>query len=215
MKSLDEIPSRRPFPLFATVAAAIFVGGSGTVLVHHLLEPVESPRPIEASAAGASMDPRLVEALMQLAQELREARSITPPLAVPASMSSQRSPATESGESAISEFTAAVRELRAALQQTGPGATANPPPPRLPHEGLRAWLPELAPEVEDRTVAYTRQHLFWSEQQILDRYGLPDQIDVHGNGGTRWWYQDNPSNKRSFAVVLYQGRVISVEANGD
>jgi hypothetical protein len=213
MKNVNEGVSIQHFAQFVTIAAAIFVGGSGTLLVHHILAPSESPRRVEELTASAAVDPRLSEALVQLAKELHENRSATLPIVSQSGEPSQRSVATESGDSALTELAAAVRELRSVLQHGGAGGSAAAvlPAPVLPPAGQRAWLPELSPDVKSPDRAYSQQHMFWSEQQVLDHYGLPDGISSHGNGEYTWWYTDDQGSKRSFEVHLSQGRVTEVQ----
>ena len=202
----------RPFTLFATIALAIFVGGSGTVLVHKLFEPAGTSRTLEESTANAPLDPRLVEALLQLTRELHDSHSVSAPLGSPNSESSQRSVATASGDSTLSELAVALKELREELQHRGSATSpVNLPVPKLPPEDQRAWLTPLPADVKDQDRAYTRQHLFWTEQQILDRYGLPDMINPGRGDTTLWFYRDPDAEKRSFRVTFSQGRVIGVE----
>jgi hypothetical protein len=178
-----------------------------------MLAPIESPRRVEESTASAAVDPRLSEALIQLAKELHESRSATAPIVVPSGEPSQRSVATESGEGALTELAIAVRELRGVLQHGGAGGSSAAvlPAPVLPPAGQRAWLPELSSDVHDRSRAYTGQHLFWSEQQVLDHYGRPDFVYIDSVGGATWRYQDDQGNKRSFDVKVFQGRVSGVQ----
>ena len=211
MKNLNENVSVPHFSLFVTIAAAIFVGGSGTVLVHHVLAPSESQRHVEESTGSVVVDPRLAEAMNQIAKELHEMRSATASSPTPSDEPSHRSVAADSGDSALVELAAAVRELRGALQHGSPGqSAANPSPPVLPRIDQRAWLPELPSGTTDRDHSYTRQHLFWTEQQVLDQYGIPDEIGS-GEGLEYWYYRDEPTGKRSFTIMMSQGRVIQVQ----
>ncbi len=212
MNHVNEPSSMRPFTLITTIAMAIFVGGSGTLLLHSLLEPAGSPRTVEESTSNAAADPRLAEALIQLARELHDSHSVTAPLSLPASETSQRSVATASGDSALVELAAALRELRDELEHRGAATSpANLPVPTLPPEDQRAWLPQLPSDVKNQDRAYTRQHLFWTEQQVLDRYGLPDAITAFGASVDTWYYQDPDAAKRSFEVKFSQGRVVGIE----
>jgi hypothetical protein len=53
--------------------------------------------------------------------------------------------------------------------------------------------------------------LFWSEQQILERYGAPDSIAIQANGCANWEYEDPlEDGTRSFRVRIFQGRVIEI-----
>lgn len=211
MKDQSETVSVRHFALFVTIAVAIFAGGSGVVLVQHLFTRMEPPYLVEDSTPASTSDPRLAEALIQLAKELRESRASTAALDSPVPEPSQRSVVSPSGESALAELAAAVRELRAALQQSGGGAgSVSLPAVTRPRNELRTWLPELAADVPDHEAAYTRQHMFWTEQQIVDKYGMPDSIDISENGSAIWSYTDPDEDKRSFYVRVFQGRVVSI-----
>jgi hypothetical protein len=218
MSQSAEPASMRPLALFATVTAGIFVGGSGALLVQRALEPAEVQAAYEPTTSAAP-DPKLAEALSELARELRtlrETRSLMSPPAVPSSEPSQRAVATESGDSALVELAAAVRELRGALANRETEVTSSAVTPSLPvltrpRDNRRAWLPELPPEVEDRSSAFTRQYVLWTEQQILDHFGAPDRIGVEKDGSLEWTYVDPvPDGDRSFYVTIYQGRVIHV-----
>ena len=113
----------------------------------------------------------------------------------------------------MSELASAVRELRETLRSQSIGSPGGGvrPAPALPQADFRAWLPELPQDTPNRARAYTRQHLFWSEQQVLDHYGLPDGIGGDAAGVT-WYYTDPDRGPRSFRVQFIQGRVSGIDA---
>lgn len=210
---MSQARDMRPLALFATVAAAIFVGGTATWVVQQLFARTETPRIALEPTLEEAGDARLVRALEELVQAMREGRGVGAPPGAAGIESPGRVPVTESGETALLELTAVIGELRRLLQdQSIGGSAARWPSITIPPEGTRAGLPPLPPDVEDPDSAYTRQHLFWSEQQVLDRYGLPDHVYVGGSGVVTWEYSA-PANGAGgeFHVKLYQGRVVSID----
>jgi hypothetical protein len=209
MTNADFAKPQRFLALFGTIAAAIFVGGSGLLVVHSLLIPVEPRQLMEASPDSAGGDRTIADAIDKLTRVL-EASDVSAPSQSSAEPS-QRVLATESGNSATTtEFAAAIRDLRDLLQSTTFASTAvRAPMLTLPREELRGNLPVLPSDVKDQGRAYTRQHLFWSEQQVLDHYGLPEEIGVPSVHYQIWYYQ--PEGQRRFSIRLAQGRVIGVD----
>ncbi|HTF89314.1 MAG TPA: hypothetical protein VK843_12960 [Planctomycetota bacterium] len=198
--------------MFGAIFAGIFFGGAGLLILHSVLSPAAPASAVEAASVTVVTDPKLVEALDRMTRALHETKMNSP---VPAGTgeSTQRVVASDSGESALVELAAAVRELRGALQRGSVGASAAVPlATALRDPGNRTWLPELGPDIKDRVREYNRQHLLWTEQQVVERYGLPDSISSNGSGFETWNYQDDPGGIRSFGFQITQGRVIGVTA---
>jgi len=212
MKLTNNPGLMTPLQLFATIAAAIFVGGSGTALVHHLLEPTAPPLVAEDQIGSNPSDSRVGDALIQIAKELHELPSSPITGAVqPTGEAIQRTVATESGENVLTEIAALMRELRSVLEATSARAPATASQAlSIPRDNRGKWLPEASGEIGQRLVAYTRQHLFWTEQQVLDTYGLPSGV-MPGTDGLQTWVYFDEATKRSFNVKLSQGRVIAIE----
>jgi len=212
MKVTNDSGWMPPLQFFATIAAAVFLGGSGTVLVHHLLEPTVQSRVPEDQVGSGSSDSRVGDALIQIAKELHELRSSALTAAEPSTgEAKQRTVATESGESALSEIATVMRELRSVLEAASarnPAMTSQAL--SIPRDNRKKWLPEVPGSVGQRTAAYTQQHLFWTEQQVLDTYGLPGGVTVSSDEVQIWNYFD-PDTQRSFSLRLSHGRVIGVE----
>ena len=91
---------------------------------------------------------------------------------------------------------------------------ATSPAVSLLYEEAKKLLPDLPEGEADRSRAYTRYHLLWTEQQVLDRYGKPNAAGDWGNGDNRvrWSYSDEHDKRQGFTFVLYQGRVEKVLA---
>ena len=211
MKSEFAPAAQHPLTRFVSVAAAVFVGVAGGLLVHDLIQLAESPRVLGDSVPSTFIDPALVDALKALAAEFRDRRVASSNLVAP-SPDSQRTIATESGEGTIGELAVAVRELRTALRD---GRTSVPittsPVIALPYEQARKLLPDLPAGETDRSRAYTRHHLLWTEQQVLDRYGQPSVVWNEGDQ-ERWGYCDEREKSLGFTFAIYQGRVVQVFA---
>ena len=56
---------------------------------------------------------------------------------------------------------------------------------------------------EDAARAFRQEHMFWKQQQILDRYGKPDGIYM--NDQTVVWYyrMADPDQEKSFELVEF------------
>jgi hypothetical protein len=205
-------PDRQPLlAQFAALAAAIFVGASAALAVHRLLAPTSPPAAVELPAAvapSAPADSRVAEALIELARELRETRAILETL----SADPQRTSVAVPGEPSLDSLASVLRSLEASLAARGSDDGRAPAALRPPQEQHRAWLPPVPADTPDRDRFRTRQHLFWTEQQILDRYGKPDEVNVN-NDVSYWDYKDESEgdDHRGFQVVFHRGQVIRVE----
>ncbi|HZL99590.1 MAG TPA: hypothetical protein VFD43_04985 [Planctomycetota bacterium] len=70
----------------------------------------------------------------------------------------------------------------------------------------RSALVALALEENDQTRQIWRRHAFWTCQQVLDAYGLPDQIEA--GDATMGWYYD--TGQRMVHFVFHEGMLINV-----
>ncbi|HTF88515.1 MAG TPA: hypothetical protein VK843_08900 [Planctomycetota bacterium] len=215
----DSVPvSIQPLALFALITAATLVGGGAVLLVQPLLVPAPTLAASVEPGTTVTSDAALAKAMSELAQEWREGRASRAPLESLPPEPSQRSALTQSGDTAIAELAAAVRELREALQRGNAGSlNANHAAIAPPRDHRRAYLPALPAElaVGESDDYYTSQHMLWSEQQILDTYGVPDEIYVAANTRATWKYHDpDETGARSFYVLIFQGRVIAVGSGG-
>jgi hypothetical protein len=120
-----------------------------------------------AEPGARSTDPELAAALRDVATELRalrEERERTSQRSAP----SERIEAADSKNTAPPDLAAAMRELAEALRSRTASTQAGPelvvPRPDAPH----AWIPEATGSADEYRRRVTREHLFWSEQQMLD-----------------------------------------------
>jgi len=68
----------------------------------------------------------------------------------------------------------------------------------------RSALIALATEENDQRQVWKR-HAFWTCQQVLDAYGLPDQIET-GDGSMGWYYD---TGERTVHFVFYEGMLVN------
>lgn len=212
MKAVSERAPLHPGTWFALIAGAALVGVFGGLLMHSQLAPPEVREPVAGDTAMAAPDPRLIEALNQLAEELRASRANLPQLETPSGPSTQRIVASESAADHSVELAAAMRELRETIYDLRLGRSRSSTSAlTLPPGDRRGWLPELPPGTENPWSAYNRQHMLWSEQQILDAYGLPTRITAEGPGVSRWYYYKDGTSVH-FQVNFQDGRVTQLDS---
>lgn len=213
MKTDNERTPLQPVALFARIAGACFVGVFGGLLVHSQLASPEARSPAQEDVAIAAPDAQLVDALNQLAEELRSSRTSLSQLETPSATSTQRTVASESGVDHSVDLAAAMRELRETIYEMRLGRSpSNRPALTLPPSDHRGWLPELPAGTEDARAAYNRQHMFWSEQQVLDAYGLPVRITAEGPGVSRWYYYKEDRSSW-FQANFQDGRVTQLDSS--
>jgi hypothetical protein len=104
------------------------------------------------------------------------------------------------------EDIAKLIEARAAAGQGFPGSGPLPllDPTRAPAD--RSALIALANEENDASRPLWRRHAFWTCQQVIDAYGLPDQIE-YGDGSMGWYYD---TGQRTIHFVFYEGMLINI-----
>jgi hypothetical protein len=104
----------------------------------------------------------------------------------------------------LRELTSVLKSLSARMA-TSPGTSSfDLRPPAL--DAKRPPVPVTAPE---RQEDFERIHLFWTYQQVLDRYGRPDEIQPRENAQS-WWYRESG---RVIGFTFSQGFVISTYVN--
>ena len=163
----------------------LFLGGVvGGVLGSALIgRAAVQPGPAAATplTAPTGADPELVQAIEQLVDEVRRARNA--PVEVGAS---ERRPVGGASPPALDEdrVVAALDRLTLALQaaqgRATPGGIGITPlvlPPPGSHRGaLEALIGRDWEEI-------SREYRFWTFQQVLDRFGRPDEVS-----DDRWLY---------------------------
>lgn len=211
MKTESERTPIQPVALFVLIAGAAFIGVFGSLFVHSQLTSLEASRPAQEDVPIAAPDPRLVEALNQLAEELRSSRTNLPQIEAPTATSTQRIVASEPGADHSVDLAAAMRELRETIYDLRLGRSpSNRPALTLPPGEHRGWLPDLPAGTENPRSVYIRQHMLWSEQQVLDAYGLPTRITAEGPGVSKWYYYKE-DNSAFFQVSFQDGRVTQLD----
>ena len=102
---------------------------------------------------------------------------------------------------------AKLLQSRMAMTANGFSGSAPLPPldaARPPSD--RSALIALATAENDQSRQLWRRHAFWTCQQVLDAYGLPDQIEA-GDGLMGWYYQ---TSERTLHFEFYEGMLINL-----
>jgi hypothetical protein len=172
-------------------------------------EPARAVAPEERLSAQEGSG----ETLAQLMAEVVRMRQALERFAEAAAL---REPVTDAAGGARADD-AALRELveelglalRAVEGRSGRG-------PAAPASALRLPAPDYRPRPVPRVIdleqggnlrEMNRQHILWSCQDVLDAYGLPDEIQAGGGEGFIWNYQGS-DYKTCFHFV--DGLVMSV-----
>ena len=102
--------------------------------------------------------------------------------------------------------------VRLLEQRAGGGASDFPGSASLPlldaagAAADRGALVQLAREENDATRPLWRRHAFWTCQQVLDAYGLPDQIEA-GDGMMGWYYD---TGERTLHFEFHEGMLVNL-----
>jgi hypothetical protein len=193
--------------LLAFLAGAIG-GAAGALLV--------MPR----GTPGGAEDPGLRQAVAALDDTVRALGEQVTGLsrAQPARASSPTEPLAVHDGGAITAVDVAAllarlddiaRHLQARSTGGGPGFTgaASQPPLDIARSSPnRTALLALSVEENDETRPLWRRHAFWTCQQVIDAYGLPDQIET-GDSAMGWYYQ---TGERTVHFVFYEGMLINI-----
>ncbi len=196
----------RPATVVLALLALLFGGVAGGVLGVALLQPspAEAPR-TAAPAAVAELDPALAKAIEELAREVRLLGGPAPTADAP-----ERTPVGHEGAESFDpkELIAALdrltQALKAAQGRASPGGIGITPL-ILPSGGKR--LDALESLSGRGWQELSRDHRFWTYQQVLDRYGPPDEV----NGSGQWLYMlPLADGERSLTFTFVQGYVANV-----
>jgi hypothetical protein len=193
-------------PLIAAVVLAGLVGGLAGALVGRW-----SASDVRAGDApgGASANDALVRELHALVTELRDdhlaqaaARSAGD--AAPenqAEFAPAALVAPADGPGAMAELVAALEAVARRLEGASAGATIPPPDPAQ-RERVAAFLDPA----NDKAFVGTR---LWSEQKLIDNFGVPDTITVSEQGET-WQYR---IDTRFVEFTIHDRRVVRMWAH--
>ena len=162
-------------------------------------EPVDAP----------ALDVRdLVNGMRALTREIEELRAALPRAADPAR---EALPATSrASQPSTSVEEPGSRDLEGVIEQIAAraGATMSAAPRAIvvPSESHPERIAALRQQAEAER---SRAHFFWSYQQVLDRYGMPDSI-YHASDGLLTWYYRTDDVEHQLGFGFYEGFVIQV-----
>ena len=160
------------------------------------------PRPVEGTTVVRS-DPELARAIRQLGEVLEGlefAMATSTPASVATGARTDAAPSAASQEALLQSFREISSSLRSMNRgQPGAGTPTDAgglvPPAWVDRETAFGFL-DVAALLNDEEGSYERadqtlrsQHMFWSQQDILTRYGKPDSIEAEGSV-TTWYYED-------------------------
>ena len=180
--------------------AYVLVGSlAGFGLANLVSPPAAAPVPVglSSSDAGGGQSPQLEAILTELRKlsgelEFAGSRSLRSggPAVTPSDASSRRTPAGE-GEPTASEMTELLARCTTLLERVERSTTRS----RLQELELEPAGTSRDALVQfdrsgDATAAFRRDHILWTYQQVLDKYGKPDQV-YSGEQGVGWYYEVN------------------------
>jgi hypothetical protein len=112
--------------------------------------------------------------------------------------------ADPSEAAALQSLSEAISRLSAKL----PGGAVSTPAPATPTASdAAAQRDRIGKLLDEEAVARRRRHLLWSTQQVIDTYGLPDQIEPTDSGERWYWFvQAN----HGITIGLHEGHVVSL-----
>lgn len=87
-----------------------------------------------------------------------------------------------------------------------PGSSPLPPLDASAATADRSALLQLAREENDAARPLWRRHAFWTCQQVLDAYGLPDMIEARD--GMMGWYYD--TGERTLHFEFHEGMLVNL-----
>lgn len=200
--------SASPWNVGLTVVGSLAVG-----LAIGSSWPSESAPVADEATLGSEQQDRVALALVT---ELRGIREVLERLeAVGPATRSIEVPVGEEGATANApsdSWVAALGTRLGALEEklaASATAAAEPraaPPIRLPSESFEpAPLPSHA---DVSTREFSKRHYFWSMQQVVDAYGLPEEMTINPHGEHIWGYEHGGE---TLEFVLHDGYVARVE----
>jgi hypothetical protein len=191
---------------------AFLAGGLGGAAGALLVQP-------RASSSPASDDTALKDSIAALERTVRAlgeqiAGSSRMPVPAGAQPIEKLTPAQAGGPDAIDGAQLDVRldqiakllEVRAAGGGSNFAGAASMPPLDLARAALdRSAIVALASEANDWRQLW-RRHVFWTCQQVLDAYGIPDRVEA--SDGAMTWEYETPD--RTLTFQFYEGMLINI-----
>ena len=162
---------------------------------------------VEPSRGDLSLakDERLLQDLVS------ETRGLRSDLASQPHASGAREAVGASGGSGVPELTAAVKELVALLRDraaVGAGGSTGSLFARVPTAAV--GFADLGAVTKASDADRSKAHFFWTVQQVIDRYGVPSQMNVH-EGELELMYLDSDANGGFTTFSCMDGLVIRVQ----
>lgn len=176
-------------------------GGFFAALLRSTPPPPEDPGSREA----------LAKAIADLSSSVRALEGNYGPLRMPGAPGPTSRVAAGSSAVPPEDVGRTVRDLMGRLDvlQSAMAARFSAQPP-LALQAARAPDPALLQDLRSRTPAErNREHAMWTFQEVLDRYGRPDEVDTYGDSSTIRWTYNLPGN-RLLRFRFVQGYVIWV-----
>jgi len=219
-------------PAVASVALLLVGCALGIFLGRWLFPPIVIDR---VASEPVAQPPDFTPALIELRRAIETLpSSLQRPTVSPVTEVSLREPATVSEAPALDKLTAAVNELNDLLRRDRAGriggiAASNQPVAAWSGQGY-ASLGALQQAVESHRAtgvrswwlpaanALTREHQFWSREQLLDRYGAPAFVQANGASHEVSIDYDgirSPTGHWTISFVVSEGIVGRVELRHD
>ena len=190
--------------------AALFCGGvaggllGGVLFSRPVTQPAESAAGPGPGPAAETVDPQLAQAIAALANEVRRLR-----WAPAEAGGGERRPVGESGAPAQDgqRMVAALERLTRALElaqgRAAPGGIGITPLVLPPAGSRQAALEGLVGRDWEEI---SREYRFWTFQQVLDRFGRPDEVD-----NDRWLYKlQRGDSEEVFSFQFSQGYLMNI-----
>jgi hypothetical protein len=191
------------FPITILVSVAVGVG-IGTVFSR-------TGNDTRASIGSSGSDSKsIVDAVDAVRAELVRVRERLDA----SSMSVTQTERTDTRSTASPDATAEIHKATAALVQATDSlraASVRAESGRAPLVAPPAVDPNVWTELKTRNFAEnTKSYILWNYQQVMDRFGPPDQFGTD-NSGTYWLYRTGPHGNAFFRFT--EGLVNSVQMN--
>jgi hypothetical protein len=179
-----------PITILISVAVGAVIGGSVA------RSGAEDRGPLHAANADSKA---LVDAIDAMRAELARTRkqfamasSSTPPSGLAESRS-----AAPDWSAELRKATGQLAEAADLLRSASARATGASAPMVVP----RAVDPAVWTDMDQHSWAEnTKPYLLWNKQQVLDRFGLPDQVGADGFG-PYWWYNRDQQRHITFRFI--------------
>lgn len=182
-------------------------------------------QPVTVDSKPAALDPAPGNqgADPNLAAILGELRSISDRLALPRAKlaasptqpASSREPVVDDGTTST-EVTTLLERCTTLIERlerrtSSPGAERALIP--APRGSARRTLAQLTRLNEEELASFSREHMFWTYQQVLDHFGQPNEIWTE-DAAVTWYYEiDDPDENHSWTINFADGMLTAIYTN--